>query len=155
MDAKKWKNWVDIIVSLLVYALAIFVFVASASFKPTADASLNPDVWPRIIAVLMCLVATVQLMNALRGRVTTHVVVANPKEVLCAIALIILYSALLKPVGYIVCSIVLMVCLLRLFHTKGLWIYLVLPVATTLVTYYCFHNLLRVPLPEGLLAFLG
>ena len=94
-------------------------------------------------------------MNDLRGRVTTHVVVANPKEVLCAIALIILYSALLKPVGYIVCSIVLMVCLLRLFHTKGLWIYLVLPVATTLVTYYCLPNLLRVPLPEGLLAFLG
>ena len=59
MDAKKGKKWVDIIVSLLVYALAIFVFVASASFKPTADASLNPDVWPRIIAVLMCLVATV------------------------------------------------------------------------------------------------
>lgn len=155
MDSNKKKNWVDIAVSLLAYALSVFVFTVSASFKHTADASLNPDVWPRIICVLMCLVATVQLVNAVRGKVAIHVTVANKKEVFCAIALIILYAVLLKPVGYILCSVVLMVCLLWLFHMKKLWVYIVLPVVTTLVTYYCFHNMLRVPLPKGLLTFLG
>ena len=155
MDPQQKRNWIDIAVSLLVYALAVLVFIASASFKATADASLNPDVWPRIVCVLMCLVATVQLVNALRGKIATNVTVANKKEVLAAIALIVLYGLLLRTVGYVLCSLVLMVCLLKLFHTKKLWVYIVLPLATTLVSYYCFHVMLRVPLPKGLLAFLG
>ena len=154
MDSVKKRNWIDIVVSLCVYALTVFVFVYSASFKETADNSLNPDVWPRIVCVLMSLAATAQLVNALRGKLTTEVTVANKKEVIAAIALIILYAVLLKPVGYIITSIVLMVCLLGLFRVKKVWVYIVLPVVTTAAAYYLFHSLLRVPLPAGLLTFL-
>ena len=155
MESTKKRNWIDIVVSLAVYAVTIFVFVYSASFKATADNSLNPDLWPRIICVLMSVAATVQLANALRGKLTTSVTVANKKEVIIAIGLIILYAVLLKPVGYILCSLILMVCLLKLFRVKKVWVYLVLPLATTLASYYLFHMLLLVPLPKGLLAFLG
>jgi len=155
VETTKKKNWIDIIVSLSVYVLTVLVFVGSASFKETADNSLNPDVWPRIICVLMSLAATVQLVNALRGKISTEVTVANKREVLIAIVLIILYGLLLNAVGYILCSIALMVCLLLIFRVKKPWVYIVLPAATTLVSYYLFHSLLRVPLPEGLLTFLA
>jgi putative tricarboxylic transport membrane protein len=155
MNSEKQKNWIDLIVSCSIYVLTAAVFFLSSSFKATADNSLNPDVWPRIICVLLCIVATIQLVNVLRGKLSTHVTVANKKEVFCAIGLIILYGVFLKRLGYILCSVILMVCLLFLFRTKKVWVYFVLPIVTVLLSYYLFHSLLRVPLPAGVLSFLG
>lgn len=155
MDTKKKMNWVDIVVSLAAYGLAIFVFVYSESFKKTQDNSLNPAVWPRIICGLLCIAATVQLINALKGKISTCITVKNKKEVITAIIAVILYVMLLKSVGYIICSVLLMVVLLIIFREKKPWIYVVLPVVTTGAAWFMFHSLLRVPLPAGFLRFLG
>lgn len=155
MDTNKKKNWVDIVVSLAAYGLTVFVFVYSESFKKTQDNSLNPAVWPRIICVLLCIVATIQLVNVLRGKVSTSITVNNKKEVFIAIGAILLYAILLKGVGYIICSALLMIGLLLIFRIKKIWAYVVLPVVTTALAYFLFHSLLRVPLPTGLLEFLG
>ncbi len=144
-------NWADICVSLALYALSVFVFVYSSGFKKTMDRSLNPSVWPRIICALLCLMATIQLVNALRGKVTINASFSNFWRVLVAMAMLIAYALLLKKIGFIVCSLVLMIGLLLLFDVKKKWIYVVLPVVTIALVYYLFKNMLRVPLPKGIL----
>lgn len=148
---KRKINWADICVSFALYALSAFVFINSAGFKKTMDRSLNPAVWPRIICVLLCLMATIQLVNALRGKITMEASFANFPRVLIAIAMLIAYALLLKKIGFIICSLVLLVGLLLLFDVKKKWVYIVLPIVTVALVYYFFKVVLRVPLPKGLL----
>ena len=144
-------NWADICVSLALYGLTVFVFINSSHFKKTLDRSLNPAVWPRIICVLLCIMATIQLVNALRGKITIEASFSNMWRVVAAMVLILAYAFLLKKVGFIVCSLVLLVGLLLIFDVKKKWVYVVLPVVTIALVYYLFKVMLRVPLPKGIL----
>ena len=144
-------DWADIAVSIALYGLSVFVFVNSAGFKKTMDRSLNPAVWPRVICVLLCLMATILLVQALTGRVRIEASFANMGRVCIAMAMILAYAFLLKKVGFIICSLVLLVGLLLIFDVKKKWVYVVLPVVTIALVYYLFKVMLRVPLPKGLL----
>lgn len=154
MDSKQKTNWVDLIVCMMAYGLSAFVFIYSATFKKPVDDSLGPAMWPRILCVLLCIAATVQLVNVLRGKITSKVVVENKKEVFLACVLIILYGILLKSVGYIICTIILSFCFLKIFRVRKWPVLILIPLLTALISFYLFDSLLRVPLPAGLLQFI-
>lgn len=111
------KDIIDIVVSVAVYIVSVLVFNLSASFKESPDASLNPSMWPRIIALILCIMATIQLINAFREKLTVNVKIENTKEVILSIIFIILYGLCLKRLGYIIDTIVLLIVLLKIFHT--------------------------------------
>lgn len=151
MKSGSSKNIIDLVVSICMYGVSVLVFVLTSSFRPSIDGSLGPAVWPRILAVLLFVVATIQLINVLRGKVKTEVHIDNPKEVVIACVLIVAYGLLLKPVGYIVMTAILLISLLWLFHERKPLVMILTPVIVIALSYYLFHSLLRVPLPDGIL----
>lgn len=154
MKSTQKRNLIDIAVSIACYALTAFVFIYSASFRHSIDNSLAPAVWPRILCVLLSLCATIQLVNVLRGKIKASVVINNKKEVFLSAALIILYGICLEPVGYILCTVLLLFCLLKIFRIKKKLTLILTPLLTAVLSYYLFHSMLQVPLPAGLLKFI-
>ncbi len=151
---QKTKNLVDISVSVALYCLTVYVFYESGKFRPSVGNALNSDAWPRLICVFLFIAATVQLINALRGKVVCHITMENKKEVFLVILLLVLYCFLLMPVGFLLCTLVLLISLLWIFKIRSPLPLTILPLATTGVIYLLFSLVLRVPLPNGLLAFI-
>lgn len=155
MESKRKKNWVDICVSIVLYLLSIFVFIQSGTMQESIDNALNPSAWPRIICTLLCIAATVQLINALRGRITTKVTIENKTQVFSVMGLVLLYAIFLKSVGFIICTVFILLIILWIFRIRKAIQLIFIPILTTGLIYFLFHYLLRVPLPGGWLKFLA
>ncbi len=75
------------------------------------------------------------------------------KQIVGVISANIIYIFLLQPVGYLVCTFLLL-CFLFQIHEKGRWVSAVGGAAlTSLLSYLIFSRLLQLHLPRGLIPF--
>jgi putative tricarboxylic transport membrane protein len=146
----------DYVIGISGLALSIYVYVVSDAFKRVGQGlSENPAYYPRILALLLALMSCGILIGAIRKRQVVTVKVN--RELLINIGkflgILILYIVILKSVGFILST--------TLFSFSMIWflgstrkqaaIY-ALPIS--LVVYFVFSYLLKVPLPKGFLSFL-
>ena len=146
----------DYVIGISGLALSIYVYVVSDAFKRVGQGlSENPAYYPRILALLLALMSCGILIGAIRKRQVVTVKVN--RELLINIGkflgILILYIVILKSVGFILST--------TLFSFSMIWflgstrkqaaIY-ALPIS--LVVYFVFAYLLKVPLPKGFLSFL-
>jgi putative tricarboxylic transport membrane protein len=77
----------------------------------------------------------------------------HPWRIISVIGANLLYIAILEPVGYLLCTFLLM-CFLFQVYEKGKWVSAVGgAAATSLATYVIFSRLLQLNLPKGLIPF--
>lgn len=75
------------------------------------------------------------------------------QRVMAVAAALFFFVVLLKPLGYIICSIALMGATLRLLGLRS-WAKIVLTsIFTAAISYYLFFSILGVPLPPGIFSF--
>lgn len=146
----------DSLIGALLLLLSLAVLWHVQSFPPAAGQQYGPALFPGLIAAGMALASLALIWQGRKSpqpwleagpglRSRRHV-----KGFIAALAGAVFYVLCADVLGFIVCS---MVVLVGLQWALGVRISLAVAVAlaTTLVIHTCFYKLLRVPLPWGVL----
>jgi putative tricarboxylic transport membrane protein len=146
----------DYIVGVSSLLLSGYVYLASRGFsQPGQNIAEDPAKYPRLLAAFFALMGAGLLIQTIHKR--DKVKIAFNWELLGNIgmflAVLIGYILLLQPAGFIISTALftlLMIWLLGGTLKQGL----IYTVPITAVVYVVFANLLKVPLPKGILPFI-
>jgi putative tricarboxylic transport membrane protein len=150
--------FVDIVVGFAAIALLVGVVVLSERFPQPHRFQLGAAVFPRTVAALLALVggsiALTRIVAALRrasAANTDLVEIESPRQVFTALAALILFGMLLRPLGFLIVTPLFLLFMMRLLGVRS-WVAVVLTAAlSTAGIWIVFDRLLGVPLPNGLL----
>ncbi len=150
----------DAVFGVLFVILAICVFVYSGTFTAAKGVGFGPDLFPRIIAVLMGAGGAMQIISGLRpaGR-QPFIQLADwarkPRSytLLAAVAGSMLFYILASgALGFLLSTFVMMSGLLLVTRGRGSLVSsLVTAVIVSVTIYLIFVQMLRVPLPYGVI----
>jgi len=149
----------DVISGALFLALAVFIFVYAQTLPPMPGQRYGAGAFPTVIALGLGGFSILMMVQALRRRTPAtrwvelaewardHKTIGN---FLLALILIIVYVLLSERIGFIPLSIAI---LFILFWRQGVSLRTgaIVAVAATLAIQVSFSDLLRVPLPRGIL----
>ena len=149
----------DVISGALFLALAVFIFVYAQTLPPMPGQRYGAGAFPTLIALGLGAFSLLMMVQAWRRRTagTRWIEVAEWARdrktlgnFLLAMALILVYVFLSERVGFIPLSVAI---LLILFWRQGISLRngAIVAVAATLAIQVAFSDLLRVPLPRGIL----
>jgi putative tricarboxylic transport membrane protein len=115
---------VNLIVSAAIAVLAIAIIVVCLGY-PTAEAygtgAPGPGLWPICIAVVLIAMSILLLVKTLTGKYedsTVDLKTVNHIRVYVSMALLIIYMIILKPVGFILPSFVMMTAFIYWFSKE-------------------------------------
>ncbi|MEI3606478.1 tripartite tricarboxylate transporter TctB family protein [Pseudogracilibacillus sp. SE30717A] len=142
--------------SILIFTL-LYLFEIS-SLKNAQDKLLvNPVIW---IIFLLYPIIIWQEWREKRKKETTHEATNEAeseassrlsKKVFLFMISTLLYLVLMNYIGFIISTIAFMPFLMWVLGTSSKKILIILPIATTVVLYLLFNNLLGIPLPQGII----
>ena len=139
---------------LLLLSLAVLWHIQS--FPPAAGQQYGPALFPGLIAAGLGLASAVLAWQGLRVQQPWLVLsegLRSPRR-LAAFAItvgsMVFYILLSERLGFIVCSLVVLIALQWACGVRPL-LAVAVAIAATLVIHTCFYKLLKVPLPWGLL----
>ena len=142
---------IDIIVSLLVIPVCLYVFYESTRW-PVIDGTGNATWVPRGDAVFLLAAAFLLLVKAIRGRsltIPSRLVGADRSRVLWVAVLTGAYTVTVEYVGFIATGIPYMFGFAYVLGERR-WVRLILfAVGVPVGTYILFRTALQVPLPAG------
>lgn len=142
----------DRITGLVLLALAVAYGVAASGFEARIGDPLGPAVFPLVLSIPLALLSLYLLLRPdpeprwARGRPLLRQALA----VLTFVA----YAYVLEPLGFVVASI-LAVAVLGGLLGAALWRAAAAGVAISITLFVLVDRLLSLPLPAGVLAFLG
>lgn len=142
---------VDIIVSLLVIPICLYVFYESARW-PVIDGTGNAAWVPRADAACLMAAAILLFVKALRGRsltIPSRLTGADRNRVLWIAVLTGAYTIAVEYVGFIATGVPYMFGFAFVLGERR-WVRLILfAVGVPIGTYILFRKALNVPLPQG------
>jgi putative tricarboxylic transport membrane protein len=148
----------DAISGAIFFALAVFIFVYAQTLPPMPGQRYGAGAFPTVIALGLGGFSLMMIVQAWRTRAGTHWIELAPwardrktlGNFLLALALILVYVFFSERVGFIPLSIAI---LLILFWRQGISLRngAIVAVGATLAIQVAFSDLLRVPLPRGIL----
>jgi hypothetical protein len=142
---------VDIIVSLLVVPVCLYVFYESARWPIIADSG-NAAWVPRGDAACLLAAAVLLFVKAMRGRsltIPSRILVADRNRVLWVAVLTGAYTAVVEYVGFIATGIPYMFGFAFVLGERK-WVRLILfALGVPIGAYLLFRTALHVPLPQG------
>lgn len=150
--------------------VSVVILLQTSTFPDYSNISaVGPEAIPNVLAFLMlaiaALLAVQELQKILRGRHnsptyvqaelqkakdTWHMIVSNPSGILRVVGnllLIVLFSLLLRTVGFEICAFVFLAGSMILNGVRTPWKIIVLPVCTIAVIYGVFVAALRINIP--------
>lgn len=139
---------------LLLLSLAVLWHVQG--FPPAAGQDYGPALFPGLVAAGLGLASGVLTWQGLRAKQPWLVLsegLRSPRHLAAfaiTVASIVFYALLSETLGFIVCSLVVLIALQWVCGVRPL-LAVAVAVAATLVIHTCFYKLLRVPLPWGVL----
>ena len=143
----------DYITGLCGLAVSAFVYYASEPVV-VADGGLakNPAYYPRVLALILAVLAVCLIVNALLRREKPGV--STNKELIKNVGtiflLILLYIIAFQYVGFIVSTVVFITCGVLLYG-GSIKSALLCSVPVTAVVYVVFHIIMQVAMPNGIL----
>jgi asparagine N-glycosylation enzyme membrane subunit Stt3 len=109
-----------------------------------------PSEFPKLISLLLTLLAVILMLTAFKRREEkTKETVYNFYPVICVILCLIVYILVLRWIGYIVSSIVLIFSVILILGYKKKKRVFIISLASVTVIYLIFKIILGVPLPMG------
>lgn len=149
----------DAIAGALFVAIAIFVFVYAGSFPAMRGVAYGPDLFPRVIAVLMGVGGATLIVGALRpaGRqpwLQLAEWARQPRSYVLFAAVVgsmVFYIVASGRLGFLLSTFLMMSGLLQVTRGPGRLVSsLVVAAAVSAGLYLIFARMLRVPLPFGI-----
>lgn len=130
--------------------LAVAAFAVTFGFPPPAEVN-DPGAaaFPRLVAVGLAVLAVAQLARPGSGEALPAG--GNALRVVGVLALLLVYSVLLEPLGFILATMLFLFGTLLLAEVRKPLPLALIPVGVSAVLFYLFYELLRVSLPTGLI----
>lgn len=171
MNKNKMKTMAfsNLVGSIIFLAIGVWAWVQTSSFPEVANTYVQADTFPRVMIVGMMIFSAVLLIQSiikLAGAMkdtdpeAVEVGTLNPlkdKGVAAAylvIILCVLFAALFKSFGYVLCAVVLSMVIMILIGKRN-WVQMILvSVLVPLLMWLVFYKVLTVNIPLGPLNFL-
>ena len=148
------KNFIGSLVFLAVSLLAAF---EGYRLKPGNLAEPGAGFFPFYIGIILAALSLVLLIQVLGTRLSRKeepfAIGGRWGRLLFALALFPVYVYAVKPLGYLICSFVLMILLLRGVEGQSWKLTFVISVLCTVLSYVVFAKYLGVPLPMGVVPY--
>jgi len=146
----------DIISGIVGILIGAYIIFQCRSFPEDFVMKIGPAFFPEILAGGLIVFSALLIVQALLGKSVGEVQKLNLrdkgiKRILLAVAGMVVYCALLKPVGFIIATIPFIMFYMFLLGSRKTAHYLWVPVAITLAVYLVFEKVLLLSLPGGLL----
>ena len=158
----RFQKYRDVILGLCIIAFAVFYLIVGAQLvsKVKTTMAVGPKFVPRLLGILMLLLGSGISLMGFRSakKFDSSTVVINSKAdtiaVLVTFALIIGYVALLKPLGFLISTILylnLQMLALSKKESRKPLLFAGISIAFTFFVYYVFRYALDLMLPQGIL----
>ena len=150
----------DAISGVVFVLLAAIVYYLTVDFPGMHGQPYGPDLFPRLIAVLMALAGLGLIASGVRKRAEASSVilpdwVRSPRHaasLLAVILAVVFYILVSKALGFVLTAFAILTVLFLLLRGRShLWSSLAIAAVTTVAIQQFFGDLLRVPLPWGVL----
>lgn len=148
-DANLWASFI-----LILFAVAVSI----EAYRLDIGTPSNPGSGFLIFgaSTVLGILALHQLIKSIgdrERRIPEDVSRTYGRRVLAVLVILAVYIFLLAPVGYLICSFLLLCFLFRVLE-KGKWVYTLRDAfLTSVISYVIFALLLQLQLPKGLLTF--
>jgi len=144
----------DIGVGVGLLLLSTWLFWYVGRYKGKEIYGYGPDFFPRVLAVMMAILAVGLILQARAGHSLKMGERIDPKgfvRMLICIAICIGYLFLTTLLGFAAATFVFLFTLMTFLRQKGMLVRILSSVATSLTVWAIFRYFLIIPLPEGLL----
>lgn len=156
------KKYGDIIVGIVYAVLGLALIIAARMLPKSQVMDIGPDFMPTVVGTLILVLSIILLVQAvqeLRKNPDKEVGKdeSDYKRVLLSLILALLYVFLLKPIGFIICTLVYLFCQIFVLAPdshrtkKDMIMYLIIDVVFTLIVYFLFRIGFKIVLPAGIL----
>ena len=147
---------VDIVSGMIGILIGAYVIIKCQSFPEDFVMKIGPAFFPEILAGGLILFSALLILQALLGKSIGDVERISIRQkgtqrILLALVGMIVYCALLKPVGFIIATIPWIMFYMFLLGNRKTVQYVWVPAAITLAVYLVFEKVLVLSLPAGLL----
>jgi putative tricarboxylic transport membrane protein len=150
----KEKNFIG---SLAFLPVSLFAVFEGYRLKPGSLSEPGAGFFPFYLGIILAALSLVLLLQVFGDRLTrkedSFSIGERWGRLLFALALFPVYVYTVKPLGYVICSFVLMILLLRVVEGRGWKLTFMISVLCTVLSYVVFAKYLGVPLPMGLIPY--
>ena len=152
----------ELIGGTIFFIFAAVYFVMALQIPEFNDGFVSSDAMPKIYGILLMLLSAGQIFGALRQKkdaseqgaeAGSGKIVIVP-EVLITFFFLILYVVLLKPVGFVISTIIFLLGMITLFTPKekrSVIKIVLISVIFSIAVYWLFAKVLSLSLPQGIL----
>lgn len=158
-----FKKYGDIVVSIFFMALSAVMIYAAMLLPKSTVMEIGPDFMPTVVGIATLIMSAALLIISLKGlKARAAEAEANPpaqcdyKRMLLSLILILIYVFALKPVGFIITTLVYlpiqMYVLADADHRskKDIIMLLVIDVVFTIAVFFLFRYGFKIVLPQGI-----
>lgn len=149
----------DAISGAVLIIVACVMIGLTLSFPPFPGQDYGPSLFPRLLASGLILCGSLLIMRGIGGRrsgepwLVRQAWTSEPRKLISLAmvpATVVIYILVSEQIGFLIVAFTLLLVLFSWFRTRPLPALLIAAVATGVVHYF-FANLMRVPLPRGIL----
>ena len=148
----------EIIVCSFWLLLSCYLSVESYRLGLSTANRPGPGFFPFIATIGIGLIAAFRLIHSIRKKLpdnhSEQGVAGEARLVLCVIAGMIAYAILLEPLGFLVCTFLLVAAYLKIIAARRWLVTLSFAAAVALGSHFFFDALLKAELPRGVLGWL-
>ncbi|HEX2215749.1 MAG TPA: tripartite tricarboxylate transporter TctB family protein [Xanthobacteraceae bacterium] len=129
--------------------LGIGVVIGAVHLQLGTPSEPQPGFFPFLGGAALVLLSAILIIRDLRARTNEAESWGQMRAPLLALAGLVAFVALLRPLGYVPATAILTVVLLLVFEVRKVWVFALAVPIVSAGTYLLFDRLLGIPLPPG------
>ena len=158
-----WKKYGDYITSIFFIFISIAMILAARTLPKSKIMKLGPDFMPTVIGIVTLILAIILLIQTIKNTKIRNAELANAKpeecdyqKMLTSLGLILIYVFILKPVGFIISTLLYLLSQFAALAPKekvtkkNVTEWAILDVVFTLVVFFLFRYGFTIVLPAGI-----
>ena len=151
------KKVADTVVNVLLVIFGVILLVAAQGIDVGAAMGQGGDFMPKVCAVAWLVISVLLLAFNIKADIPPRETPVNLKNFLITLVMLIVYTAALRPVGFVICSIVYLFLQMLIFvpkekkTKKNLVIFAVISIVAPVAIDLLFVNVFSLILPPGIL----
>lgn len=163
MNSSFLKNKKETLIGVGMILFGVFYLLSTLTIKRVPNVTIGAEFIPRIYGYATIILGVIQVAISYprerdrKGKIDEIKEETDGKNVFLAFLTILIYVLIMKPIGFIISSILFLFTMCTIItpaYKKRNYIgYLIFAVVLSLIAYYIFKKVMFLALPEGILGF--
>jgi putative tricarboxylic transport membrane protein len=149
------KNLTDMAGSLVLILLGIGAVIGAIGLRVGTPTEPQPGFFPFLSGAFIIILSSIIFVQGCLGRSKSKISLGEIQRPAMLVAVLIVFVALLEPLGYVIASPFVVALVLRIMGIKSWRVLLVTSLALSIGTFVLFDRLLGITLPVGILSRFG